>query len=509
MNWKRMLCWLLTAALLCACAGLAAAEETPAGTAYVMAGFDDTSMRQWSTNRFFSRMQEKTGVQFTYRQYSDANAWTAYKASLTATSDLPDVFFKASLTPAECIDLLDQGVLIDLTPYLADYAPNLWAILQERPDVKQAITLPGGAIVALPYINTLPAQNYVWINQQWLDQLHLDMPTTAEELVNVLTAFKTRDPNRNGKQDEIPLSFLGPFDLKFLGHAFGLVANDYNVFVDGDQVKFMPLEENYREFVTWCRDLYAEGLLDQNGFSSVDSFRQVTDSNATPTYGAVLNLAASNLFRVSWADQYAVMPPLYYDGAQVYRAFFGPVQRGTFAVTSACKSPETMLSWVDQMYTEEGAILSSAGMENVDYVVDGDGTWRLLEAAQSGGTTFIADTLLEGGASNPGITAAAFMRRFSGQSEMYLKNLDTQIAIQDACVMPFPYVSLTKEQEKTITELQNAIGAYVDIQLARWVLGEEEITDAAFDQFEQTLNELGLPAFLTFWQDVLEQQGGN
>ena len=34
------------------------------------------------------------------------------------------------------------------------------------------------------------------------------MPTTTEELKEVLIAFKTDDPNGNGKADEIPLSFI-------------------------------------------------------------------------------------------------------------------------------------------------------------------------------------------------------------------------------------------------------------------------------------------------------------
>ena len=43
------------------------------------------------------------------------------------------------------------------------------------------------------------------------------------------------------------------------------------------------------------------------------------------------------------------------------------------------------------------------------------------------------------------------------------------------------------------------------MQLARWVLGEEEISDESFSQFEKHLNELGLDQFLSFWQDILDR----
>ena len=114
-----------------------------------------------------------------------------------------------------------------------------------------------------------------------MDALGLSMPSTAEELTEVLRAFRDRDPNKNGRKDEIPLAFLGSFDLKFLGHAFGLIANDYNVrAVDGKTV-FVPLDPRYRAFVEWLRDLYAEGLLDQQGFTTTDMLRTVEKDTAT------------------------------------------------------------------------------------------------------------------------------------------------------------------------------------------------------------------------------------
>ena len=502
MLFRRIGCALL-ALMLCLGGGkIVRAEDR---NSYVMAGFDSTEYREWSSNQFFSRMMEQTGISFTFQQYTNAAQWKAAKDAMTAQGELPDVLFKADLSAAECMEMHNQGVLIDLKPYLADYCPHLWALLNENEEYLKAVTLPDGSIVALPYITPLPTQNYIWINEAWLNSLKLSMPTTAQELADVLTAFKTRDPNRNGQEDEIPLGFLGAFDLKFLGHAFGLIANDYNVFVQDGQVKFMPLEENYRSFVAWCRQLYADGLLDEAGFSTVDTVRQVTDANQTPKYGAIITSLAADLFRVSWSDQYAILMPLVYDGKQIYRDFVGPVLRGAFAVTSACPSPEEMLRWVDFLYTSEGSILAYAGQENLDYLVDGDGSWRLPEAVQSNLNMFIASEIIEGGGTHPGVLDMAFERRFSGNTQQTLAMMDQQEKMREYVVRPFPYYALTKEQVDQITPLQNKIGYYVDMQLARWVLGEEEISDQAFVDFERTLDELGLPAFLQFWQDVLDQ----
>ncbi|MBQ9299949.1 MAG: hypothetical protein IJ214_05500, partial [Clostridia bacterium] len=71
---KKIICIVLTLMLPCA----ALAE-------YTMAGYDDSSTyRDWKTNGFFRRMEEKTGVQFTYRQYTKASDWTKAKAEMQA-----------------------------------------------------------------------------------------------------------------------------------------------------------------------------------------------------------------------------------------------------------------------------------------------------------------------------------------------------------------------------------------------------------------------------------------
>ncbi len=74
---------------------------------------------------------------------------------------------------------------------------------------KDLITAPDGNIYALPQVNECyhcMYQQRMWIYKPWLDKLGLKMPTTTDEFYEVLKAFKTKDPNGNGKADEIPLS---------------------------------------------------------------------------------------------------------------------------------------------------------------------------------------------------------------------------------------------------------------------------------------------------------------
>ena len=497
---KRIICLCLACAISF---GLCALAEDAAAPAYVMAGLELNTSRDWSNNDFFKRMQEKTGISFTFQQYAENAKWQEAKQEMIGGGQLPDVLFKANLSQAETIEMMEKGLLVDLAPYLEDCCPNLWAKMQENPEYLEAITLPGGQIAALPQIQDYSVQNFMWINEKWLKNLGLSAPTNAQELVEVLEAFKTKDPNRNGKADEIPLGFIGPFDLKFLGHAFGLIANDYNVYEEDGKVHFMPLQPEYRTFVTWLKDLYEAGLIDKDGFTTVDTMRTVTDSKATAIYGIVLTNTISNIFQVDWSTDYNLLMPLTYEGKQEYRNLTGNLARGAFAVTTACDDPEALLRWVDYLYTEEGAILATVGQQNVDFVVDGDQSWRYLDHVQSN-SYFTIYALIEGVPYYPGIQASDFQMRMSGLTDAQRSPLERQAQMQSSLVRPFPFYYLTNAQQAQVSSLQNAIGYEVDLQLAQWVLGEEEISDETFDAFEQKLNELGLQDFLAFWQDVLD-----
>lgn len=114
----------------------------------------------------------------------------------------------------------NQDIFEDLSDDL-DKMPNVKQFLEENKAARQYATSLDGGIYLLP--NDLSAANPVrvggqtmMINKIWLDKLGLGIPTTWDELTAVLKAFKTQDPNGNGKADEIP------FDIRKLAtNGFG------------------------------------------------------------------------------------------------------------------------------------------------------------------------------------------------------------------------------------------------------------------------------------------------
>ncbi len=483
------------------------AENTAPEADLIIAGLDTTQYRSWSDHAFFAAMDELTGLHVGTRQFVSAEEWKKYKSSMTkGDADMPDALFMAQLSQAECETMTASGVLIDLKPYLEECCPNLTALLDRFPAYRDAITLKDGTIPALPYINETPSQNVMWINKKFLSRVRMQAPNTLEELEAVLRAFKAADCNGNGRaEDEKPLGFMGPFDLKFLAHAFGIVANDYNLCVRDGQVVFAPAEDDYRLFIAWCRDMYAAGLLDKDGFTTSDALREVTDEKKDQVYGIVLAPLISNFLPAQWQADYEPLMPLEFEGRRVYRDFGTGLIRGTFAVTSHCKDVPAALRWVDALYGEEGAVLAAVGKRNRDFLVDGDGTWRLTESSKSN-SYYTITNVLSSSVAYPGYSADDFQSRY-GDADLggVLKALKD---FNSYCVLPFPYVSLTNDQASRISELQAKLGPMVDIAIAQWVLGERDLTEETYSAFVTSLKEAGMDEFLALWQDVYDGRDG-
>lgn len=502
---RRAMECLLAVLLLIAALPAAAGAEALQAPDYVMEGYDaDGANHDWETNLFLQRMQEETGIRFEYRQRTNEEQWTARKTEIAEGKDLPDVLFKAELKDEEILDMAESGVIIDLKPYLEEYAPDLWKLLQENPAWMEAITLPDGTIRTLPSINELPGNNLMWINTAWLKNVRMEVPGTAEELTEVLRAFKSGDPNRNGRADEIPLSVLGMWDLRFLGHAFGIVENDYYLSVKDGKVQSSLTGENNRAFLGWLHQLWQEDLLSHLSFSTADTLRQITDSKAAITYGMFLSNTPLAVVPNTALEQYALLEPMSFDGAQSYRDLLGPLTRGTFALTRICPSPEKMIAWVNRLYTPEGSILMQAGREGEEYLWTEEGTWEWMEDLQTVANEILPNATLSDGGAAPGIVGRDFQAKYADTATRRL--VESMIQAQKYAVFPCPLVSFTREDAKAAAELQARIAPYAEKTMAGFVTGDIPLNDENWDLFCGELEERGLEQMISLWQKYIKQQ---
>ena len=487
---------------------------------YILEGYDgDSTNRVWETNLFFGRMEEKSGIgiRFQFRQHDTYADWKERKAKIAEGENLPDVLFKAELTPLETRRMYENGILMNLRPYLEECMPNLWALLQSHPEWMEAITLEDGAIAALPSFNALQDNDYMWINTRWLEKVHVDeMPQTADELTAVLRKFKEEDPNKNGKEDEVPLTFLSMWELRFLGHAFGIFDNDYYVSVQNGKVVSSLTSDENRAFLTWLHELWEEELLDHNGFNTSDSIRQITDSGDSNPYGMIMSSTPLTVVPEEWLAQYDLLMPLQYAGKRVYRDLTGDVIRGTFAITSACQDPEKILRWVDYLYTEEGALLAEYGLENEEYNRIGE-VWewrgsqdtvaqeyfpnRIIDSGNQSTRLILRKKNMDIGNAAPGIVPEEFQLQYDDQNVTRLIAMMREA--RQYCVLPYPYVVLSDGDAARLAEIQTELMGYAEEAMACFVTGDLELNDENWRVFCDTVHEKGLDEAIAIWQKYL------
>ena len=203
------------------------------------------------------------GVIMPYIEWNGGTTYTEQLNLRIAAGDAPDVYAVVNGMENQ---LINDGSILDLTDYLQEYAPHCWEMVGE--DVWNIIRKsdPTGQdrIWYVPKVFDYQRHGAM-IRQDWLDKLGLKMPTTQDELVEVLRAFKTGDPNGNGVADEIPTGGREEARwMDFLFYEYGIAMFEgypgWDLY-DGE-LTYSAVTPNMRDALQWLSELYAEGLID-------------------------------------------------------------------------------------------------------------------------------------------------------------------------------------------------------------------------------------------------------
>jgi len=340
-------------------------------------------------NPFTKQVEQKTNVKldFTVGPPNDNND---KRNVLLASGDYPEIFLSGDFTPADQMKYGKQGVFLPLNDLIDQYAPNIKQIFEERPDLKTAITSSDGNIYAMPQVNECYHCWYaqkMWINQKWLDKLGLKMPATTEEYANVLRAFKTQDPNVNGKADEIPLS--GAMNTwhgditGFLMNAFIYNTGDGQSYsyirVKDDQVQMSAIQPEWREGLRYMASLYKEGLIDPQAFTQNQEGLQQLGNNAGETVLGSFAIGHVQMV-VAGTDErnkdYTAVPPLKGPNGVQLSGFYKSVgNQGRFVITDKANEEQQIaaIKMLDYLWTEEGTRGQVFGVEGGSWSKADDG----------------------------------------------------------------------------------------------------------------------------------------
>ena len=362
----------------------------------------------YDNNPVLLDLQEKAGIKITWDTWSDSlGEVVGTRISGNAASKTPiDAFQAVGFSNYDLMRYGEAGTFIDLTPYITpEIMPNLSAILDKHPEVRAAITMDG-KIYGLPageQMTTLGIgreksysifciPEFSMINKVWLDDLGLAMPTTLDELHDVLTAFKENDMSAkiygNEAGSTIPMStgfdqWCWGQNIFYAGFGFtnfymdSPLTQDLTVNKDG-KVNFISDDDNYRAAVTYFHNWYAEGLMD------LEMFSQDTNQLIAKCSGGRVGVATwweINEIMGPHAADYVYLPVLKGpDGTcNVTMRTGGQVNDGQLSITAQCKDPAKLLSFYDQWYDGETVMQLQYGPIGVFFNEKNDaGLWKSI-----------------------------------------------------------------------------------------------------------------------------------
>ena len=486
---------------------------------------------------------EDTGVEFDWQSIPNEGAQEKINLMLASGEDLPDAFwnFGDGKSGNIVVQYADQDVFLPTEGLINEYMPNLKKILDDHPQYRAEITAPNGHTYGFPYIEEMYGLvltgGPLLINKTWLDQVGKEVPTTVDEWVDCLKAFRDGgDLNGNGEADEIPMATwfgatdsFGSYNMfyRFTGtfgcadsYCGGNAYADHLRLIDG-KVTFTAMDEAFRKTAEFFNMLYNENLIWNGSFEADESASYKTslikeDVARIGCFGTWTDQEITNL---DVHDEYVPLPRLEGEAGKMgFANNYSELQDSSdTAITTTCKFPHVIARFVDYMVGDPAiSIQSNWGAEGYNYKLDENGILRtpLDEQGRYVAQQEGADYADFGKARTNSTTARGSMivldeyyetvagyaydavqllewQRVNGKDEV-LEEYDT-----------IPRVMMTVEELTRLAQIQPTVSDIVDRYINTWVTSG--VTDDNWNAYLGELEAAGVNDIVSIYQTAVDR----
>ena len=346
----------------------------------------------------FQKAEEATGVKLDFRLVGEENFGNSLQL-LWASGDYCDLITNAEREYTSGVDsAVEDGVLLDLVPYLEEHAPDYNRILNDHPDFRTELTSAEGHLVSFSEYCEYSDSGTV-IRKDWLNQVGMEVPKTMDDVAEVARAFRDQLGIRN------PVMWNGDLATFFGWNAFGVAGpglNDlgWQILDDGKTVAPSVSLDGYKECLQWMHDAFAENLCTDDFMNVMNiAFDEYVYANETGMCYTNSNLLAGGGAERSGQPDYdlrAIPDPMKEAGMENALAkTTGGVGASALSVSALTEYPVEAIEYMNWLYTDEGILVSNYGIEGDGFEYDENGKPQYTDVIMKaeGMPTFVATFL--------------------------------------------------------------------------------------------------------------------
>jgi putative aldouronate transport system substrate-binding protein len=341
------------------------------------------------------------------------------------------------------------------------------------------------------------------VRGDWLVDLGLEQPRTIDDWYKMLVLFR----DNKGAQVPLIMSKSGqPGNSEFVG-AFGIGSGYYRV---NNVVKYGPIENGYKEYLTLMNKWYSEGLLDPD-FAATNS-----DTNF---YAEYITTGKAGAIVETYQDIVPLYNSLFSNKANYMTAVPYPVLRagdtGHFGVINNLVDRtgndflttrvsedrvERICNWRDSWYTPESTMLFNYGIEGRSYnMVNGKPVFT---------------NLLENNPDGLGYAVASWKYKLFCHSYIYdcfakpEREVEASWAsistwkIQNDMANQMPPSMIRAEDSSDYSRIMTEVNTYKNQMVLKFIMGEEPLSN--FDAYVRQLKTIGIERAIQYQQTALD-----
>ena len=459
-----------------------------------------------SNKEIYQAINQAVGVNIQVVGFSLVNANEQFQL-MVASGDYTDIIYSFGSNYSGSIEgAVEDEIITDLGPYLEEYAPDYMNYILTDEEVALAVHTDAGYVPAFAGIGdeNVSVNGGQIIRTDFLDAVGKEMPTTYDELEDVLTAFKNE------------LNIPSPYWSNPAGYVVEMTAG-YGVYpgfyVEDAQVKYGFYEEGYFDYLTMMNRWYETGLLYAD-FAAQQNLLQFPDSslvtnNQVGVWFNSLNEMTAYTPETATDPNFAItgMPILTREKGETTHfctAFSRvSVNTGNFISTN-CKDLELAMAWCNYWYTDAGTLLANYGIEGESYeMVDGKPQFTDLVTNNPDMAFDIAISVYC--EFNGGGYYVLNEKTDSNYSEVQLAARKNWLENSDGANVYPSYAALNAEESAIYGAKIGDVDTYVEEMTLKYITGAEPLTDESFQTYQATLDGFGMQDCIRVYQSAYDR----